>query len=466
MRHRIRYFFRRFIKFRGDIKDLLILAILVGVIAGGVSLLFYYSLEYLNKLLFIDLIGLDPAINHVEKWYYIPIVVTLGGFVAGILVYTFAPEAEGHGTDAVIGSFHRRGGYVLLKVPVIKFVASLATIGFGGSAGREGPMAQVGSGVASVIARVLGAPINIQRLALTIGTAAGLGAIFKAPVGAAIFAIEVLYMRDFESDGLIPAFIASIIGYTILGYFTGYEHVFVLPYRPVFSPLELVLFALLGLATSLVGIFYVKTFYRVREIFASLEIPNHVKPMIGALFTGLIGMFFPQVLGGGYEWTTLIASGEFPVLNMGRWMYLNIDRDFLLIIVISITLIVLKVVATAFSIGSGGSGGVFAPGLFIGALTGYVLSNLFIKLFPTLIGEPGRFVSTFMIVGMLSLFGGISKAPLAVLIMVNEMVGSYELMAPAMISIALSYFLTGRITIYSEQVPDREHSPAHWMHRR
>ena len=462
---RIRYLFRRIFRIRSSIRDLLILAIIVGVITGGVSLLFYYSLEYVSKAVLVDYLGLTPEAGSVENWYYTPLVVAFGGLIAGLLVYTFAPEAEGHGTDAVIGSFHRKGGYISIRGPIIKFLASIATIGFGGSAGREGPMAQIGGGLASVISRVFGAPIQIQRIALTIGLAAGLGAIFKAPVGAAIFAIEVLYMRDFESDGLIPAFVAAILGYTIFGYFTGYEHIFILPFRPIFSPFEIALFGLLGLATSVTGVLYVKTFYTMRNIFSSLDIPPHLKPMIGGLLTGIMALFFPQVLGGGYEWTTTLASGEFPVFNFGSWMYLDMNRDFMLIITISIVLIILKILATSFSIGSGGSGGVFAPGLFIGALTGYVMAMVFVKLFPGLIEEPMKFISTFMIVGMLSLFGGISKAPLAVLIMVNEMVGSYELMGPAMISIALSYFITGRATIYAEQLPDREHSPAHWLHR-
>ncbi len=461
---RIRHLFRRLFRIGRSIRDLLILAILVGVITGGVSLLFYYSLEYVSKAVLVDFLGLTPEADSVENWYYTPLVVAFGGLIAGLLVYTFAPEAEGHGTDAVIGAFHRKSGYISIRGPIIKFLASIATIGFGGSAGREGPMAQIGGGLASVISRVFGAPIQIQRLALTIGLAAGLGAIFKAPVGAAILAIEVLYMRDFESDGLIPAFIAAILGYTIFGYFTGYEHIFILPYRPIFSPFEILLFGLLGLATSVTGILYVKTFYTVKNLFGSLEIPPHLKPMIGGLLTGIIALFFPQILGGGYEWTTLLASGEFPVFNFGSWIYLDVNRDFTLVISISIVLIVLKILATAFSIGSGGSGGVFAPGLFIGALTGYVVAMIFVRFFPGLIEEPMKFISTFMIVGMLSLFGGISKAPLAVLIMVNEMVGSYELMGPAMISIALSYFITGRITIYDEQLPDREHSPAHWLH--
>ena len=462
---RIRYLFRRIFRIRSSIRDLLILAIIVGIITGGVSLLFYYSLEYVSKAVLVDYLGLTPEAGSVENWYYTPLVVAFGGLIAGLLVYTFAPEAEGHGTDAVIGSFHRKGGYISIRGPIIKFLASIATIGFGGSAGREGPMAQIGGGLASVISRVFGAPIQIQRIALTIGLAAGLGAIFKAPVGAAIFAIEVLYMRDFESDGLIPAFVAAILGYTIFGYFTGYEHIFILPFRPIFSPFEIALFGLLGLATSVTGVLYVKTFYTMRNIFSSLDIPPHLKPMIGGLLTGIMALFFPQVLGGGYEWTTTLASGEFPVFNFGSWMYLDMNRDFMLIITISIVLIILKILATSFSIGSGGSGGVFAPGLFIGALTGYVMAMVFVKLFPGLIEEPMKFISTFMIVGMLSLFGGISKAPLAVLIMVNEMVGSYELMGPAMISIALSYFITGRATIYAEQLPDREHSPAHWLHR-
>ena len=464
---KLRYILRGFFRVRDTIRDLLLLAIIVGAITGVVALAFYYLLGNISRYILINILGAIPGESTSDGlWYLSPLVVGLGGFVAGILVYTFAPEAEGHGTDAVIGSFHRKSGYMRIREPIVKFIASIMTIGFGGSAGREGPMAQIGGGIASVLSRTLGAPIHVQRIGLTIGLAAGLGAIFKAPLGAAIFAIEVLYMRDFESEALIPAFVGAIVGYSIFGYFTGYEHIFVLPYIPLVSPLEYGFYAILGVATAVVGMLYVKTFYYLKHLFGNLAIPNHFKPMIGGFFTGLIALFFPQILGGGYEWITLYSRGVFPYWMFGKWIYLDIHKNILHVIALSIALIGFKILATSFSIGSGGSGGVFAPGLFIGGLTGFILSLVLTNLFPEVIQDPEKFISTFMIVGMLSLFGGISKAPLAVLIMVNEMVGSYELMPQAMLSIALSYFLTGRLTIYGEQVLNREHSPAHWEHRK
>ncbi len=464
---RIRYFLRGLLRVRDNIRDILILAIIVGGITGFIALMFYNALGMVSRYILINVMGLLPeSDNSLGLWYLSPVIVGLGGLMAGILVYTFAPEAEGHGTDAVIGSFHRRNGYMRLREPIVKFIASIMTIGFGGSAGREGPMAQIGGGIASVLSRVLGAPIHVQRIGITIGLAAGLGAIFKAPLGAAIFAIEVLYMRDFESEALIPAFVGAIVGYSIFGYFTGYEHIFILPYIPLISPIEYGFYAILGVATAIVGAIYVKTFYYLKHIFGDLDIPNHFKPMIGGLFTGLIAIFFPQVLGGGYEWITLYSEGVFPYWFLGKWIYLDIEGQLIMVISLSIILILLKILATSFSIGSGGSGGVFAPGLFVGGLTGFILSLILIHLFPDIFPNPSKFISTFMIVGMLSLFGGISKAPLAVLIMVNEMVGSYELMPQAMLSIALSYFLTGKLTIYGEQVMSREHSPAHWGHER
>jgi len=450
----------RVFRVRGTIGDQVLLSLLIGLVVGGVSVGFYLTLLVVEHWIF-SLMGMETG-HPPSQWFLAPFIVGLGGLLSGVIVYSLAPEAEGHGTDAVVAAFHRRAGHIGGLAPLAKFLASIATIGFGGSAGREGPMAQIGGGIASVLSRLFNSPIRLQRTAVLIGMASGIGAMFKAPLGASVFAIEVIYRRDFEAEALIPAFIAALTGYAVMGYATGFEHVFIMEFKPLTNVVELLFYAVLGLFTALVGVLYVKTFYGVHGLFKTLSLPRPVKPLIGGVLTGILAIFAPQVLGGGYEWMGVFVDGDIFISLFGRVYYFNLYSDILPGLAILVLLIPLKILATSFSVGSGGSGGVFAPGLFLGGVVGLITSILILTLFPGYVSDPRGFTASMVIVGMVSLFGGVSKAPLAVLIMVSEMTGSYELMAPAMLSIAISYFLTGRHSIYSEQVEDRERSPAHW----
>jgi len=192
-----------------------LLSLLIGLVVGGVSVGFYLTLLVVEHWIF-SLMGMETG-HPPSQWFLAPFIVGLGGLLSGVIVYSLAPEAEGHGTDAVVAAFHRRAGHIGGLAPLAKFLASIATIGFGGSAGREGPMAQIGGGIASVLSRLFNSPIRLQRTAVLIGMASGIGAMFKAPLGASVFAIEVIYRRDFEAEALIPAFIAALTGYAVMG---------------------------------------------------------------------------------------------------------------------------------------------------------------------------------------------------------------------------------------------------------
>ncbi len=274
------------------------------------------------------------------------------------------------------------------------------------------------------------------------GIGAGIGAIFKAPFGGAILAAEILYMGDFEVDALFPGFIASTVGYSIFGFVNGWTPLFgTSNFGFAQDPFTLPLFALLGLACGLVGIFYVASFYGIRDVFQRLKIPNYIKPAVGGLAVGLMGLFFPQVLGVGYGWLQLVMDGNFTVLP---------------IIMLPI-IIALKIVATSFTIGSGGSGGVFGPALVVGGMLGALLWAILSYLLP----GANLNVAVFVIVGMMAFFGGIGKVPVAVILMASEMTGSYTLLVPSMIAVAIAYVITTRRTIYRSQVPSRAESPAH-----
>jgi CIC family chloride channel protein len=367
-------------------------------------------------------------------------IPALGGLLSGLLVFSFAPEAEGHGTDAMIESFHRKKGIVRKRVPAIKTIASAITIGSGGSAGKEGPIAQIGSGFASFLASVLKMNERDRRIMLLAGAAGGLGAIFKAPLGSALFATEVLYRRpEFEFEGIIPCILSSIVGYTVFTFYYGWETLFHIPIFTFTHPSELFFYGIFGVFCAAVGFFYIHIFYGMRDrFFRRLHLSRPLKVALGGLMLGGLAFFFPQVLGGGYEWIQSAIDGKLTMELM-------------------LLLVFFKIFATSFTISSGGSGGVFAPSLFIGSMMGGFYGNLCSKLFPQWVIHPHAFV----LVGMGGFFAGVAKVPIASLIMITEMTGGYSLIVPLMIVSTISYLLLGETSLYEKQVPTRVDSPAH-----
>lgn len=437
--------------FGGYLRKWVALGILIGVVAGLGAILFYAAIQWMTALLLGGIAGFTPplpsgegitAVTPIAHRWLLPIVTTLGGLASGIIVFTLAPEAEGHGTDAAIAAFHEYGGRIRSRIPPIKLVASAITIGSGGSAGREGPTAQIAAGFGSWLGDVLGLSSQDRRIAVVVGMGAGIGAIFKAPLGGAILGAEILYVRDFEPDAIIPGFIASVVGYSIFGLWSGWTPVFGTgPGLTFTNPASLLWYVLLGVAAGLAGIGYVRVFYGTRDLFHRLHIPPHVKPAIGGLGVGLIGLAFPQVLSMGYGWLQLAINGNTVELTVGMMLLLAL----------------LKIVATSLTIGSGGSGGVFAPGLYIGGMLGGGLWGLLHNHVPWLPAVPAPFV----IVGMMALFGGIAKAPIAVMLMVAEMTGQFSLLVPAMFAATAAYLVSGNVGIYENQVQTRAQSPAH-----
>lgn len=378
-----------------------------------------------------------------HRWL-IPVVTTLGGLLTGLLVFTLAPEAEGHGTDAAIQSFHEKGGRIRTRIPLVKMVASAITIGSGGSAGREGPTAQISAGFGSLLGDLLHLDDHDRRIAVAAGIGSGIGAIFKAPFGGALLSAEILYKRDFESDALFPSFVASAIGFTIYGVWAGWTPVFGPGAHFQFThPASLIGYLILGVCAGLVGLLYPKTLYGVRDLFHKIPVPNHIKPAIGGLLVGLIGMVLPQTLGMGYGYVQFGINNDY--VHLAAWLMF--------------ALVFVKIIATSLTIGSGGSGGVFGPGMVIGGLLGGALWAGLDAVAPGLVA--GTNAGAFVVVGMGAFFGGIAKAPLAVILMVAEMTGEYSLIAPAMLATMVAYLVTGDTSIYENQVPTRLDSPAH-----
>ncbi|HET7034239.1 MAG TPA: chloride channel protein [Thermomicrobiaceae bacterium] len=427
-----------------------VLGVLVGIAAGLGAIVFFWLLQTGTHLFLGRLAGYAPPAplgegNHgassLGRPWVLPLVVALGGLLSGLLVFTLAPEAEGHGTDAAIDAFHHKGGRVRARVIPVKTLASAITIGSGGSAGREGPTAQISAGVGSLLGQWLGLDPNDRRILLATGTGAGIGAIFRAPLGGAVLAAEILYTHDMEIEALFPGLIASIVGYTIFGAWAGWEPIFgAQPLLGFTNPIQLLYYAALGLICGFVGVLYAKTFYGVTDIFHRLQLPNWFKPVIGGALVGLLGLVLPEVLGTGYGW---LQEGLGAPLTISLWALLLLPFA--------------KILATSLSIGSGGSGGIFGPGMVIGGTLGTALWQLSHTVLP---GMPES-AAPFTIVAMAALFGGIAHAPLAVMLMVGEMTGNLSLLAPAMIAVGLATLVTGDHTIYTSQLPTRADSPAH-----
>jgi CIC family chloride channel protein len=427
------------------------LSILVGVVAGLGAVAFSVMMDQVNTNVIVRGAGYvmpkpgaegGTAIRKppARRWFLV-LAPAIGGLLSGVLIYSLAPEAEGHGTDSVVDAFHRHRGVIRGRVPFIKTIASCLTIGTGGSAGREGPIGQIGAGFASALAGLLKTSDRDRRLLMIAGAGAGIGAIFRAPLGGALFAVEVLYRdADFESAAIVPAFVAAIIAYSVYSGITGvWGPMFDVPPLQFLHPLELPFFVLLGIGCVLTGSLYVKVFYWLRDGFRRIPIPNHFKPALGGLAVGVIGLFVPQILGMGYGWAQLAIDGKMAVQ-------------------LALVILFLKMVTTGLTIGSGGSGGVFAPSMVIGGMLGSASAVLFHKLAPNVITQPAAFV----LVGMAAFFAGAAKVPVSSLVMVSEMTGGYGLLVPLMLSNAIAFLFTPRsISIYEKQVNSRAESGAH-----
>ncbi len=437
---------------RSYFRKWLVLGTIIGIVAGIGAIIFYSAIALCTHL-FLGLgagfVPPNPAgegqtiAQPIARPWMLPILTTLGGLVTGFIVYTFAPEAEGHGTDAAIKAFHHRGGFIRPRVPLVKTIASAITIGSGGSAGREGPTAQIAAGFGSTLADLLHLDEHDRRIAMAAGIGAGIGSIFKAPFGGALLSAEVLYTHDLEAEALFPAFIASVVGYSIYGAWAGWTPVFGTGHDYAFTqPITLIGFGILGIIAGLVSLLYPLTLYAIRDFFATrVKIPPHFKPAIGGLAVGLVGMAFPQALGMGYGWVQFGINNDFTQLTA----------------LAMLALVFVKILTTALTIGSGGSGGVFGPGMVIGGFLGAAVWAGLHRVAPGIVGFPGSFV----VVGMGAFFGGIAKAPLAVILMVAEMTNEYSLIVPAMLATMVALLITGTHSIYEEQVPTRLDSPAH-----
>lgn len=442
---------------RDSLTRWLLFGIIIGLIAGAGAVVFYWCLGHATSWLLIGIGGYQPPTTVGEggglpageftRPWAVPLVACGGALVAGLLVAAIAPEAKGHGTDAAIYAVHHEPTSLRGRVAAVKVVASSLIIGSGGSGGREGPTAQISATVISKICGRFGVPRPDARIAVAAGMASGIGAIFRAPLGGALLGAELLYRDDLEADAIMPSLVSSITAYAVFGSVYGFQPIFGTLSAIGFSrPGALLWYALLGAAAGIAGRAYAGLFYRGGAFLQRLPVPAGLLPAVGGLGVGLLGLLVPAALGTGYGWVQLEMDAGW-VVQAPLWLVLVIPLA--------------KILATTLSIGSGGSGGVFGPGMVVGGCTGAAVWRLLTSL-PWVSASPAPFV----IVGMIACFGAIAHAPLGVMLMVAEMTGNLSLLAPAMIAVTVATLIVGERSIYVNQLQDRLESRALYARQR
>lgn len=349
------------------------------------------------------------------------VVMALAGLIVGFLIDKWAREAKGHGVPEVMEAMALRGARIRPRVAAIKVLASSITIGTGGSAGREGPIVQVGSALGSTLGQLL--HFSSERIGTLVacGAAAGIAATFNAPIAGAIFALEVIlgkFTVRYFGAVVISSVAASVVGRMFLSEKPAFE----VPAYPLNSFYELLIYAALGVLAAIVAVIFIRVLYRLEGLFDGWKLKLPFKASIGMILTAAVAMLLPgrQVLGPGLEFI-----GE------------AIAKDFSLSLGLMALLLILKMLATSFTLGAGNSGGVFAPGLFMGAILGGMVGSVAHSMWPEIAINPGAYA----IVGMAAVFAGAARAPITAVLIVFEMSNDYKLILPLMLASVLSTLL-------------------------
>jgi chloride channel protein, CIC family len=452
-----------------------VIAVPIGVVAGLGAAAFYYLINWFTDRLLLGFAGLTlptegtSTLSQLEwsstfpRVLVVPLLLVVGGLAVGAIIWGAAPEVAGHGTDATIRAFHRNAGKIRIRVPVLKTIASAITLGTGGTGGREGPVAQIGGGFGSVWSDVFRLGDRDRRIALATGMGAGIGAIFRAPLGGAVYSAEILYTGDFEPEVFVPAIIASVVAYSVYSTIFGFHTLFATPAaltNYAFNPERLPLYAVLGVVCAAVGVVFTAMYHYSEGWFQTRGWHPIVRPAIGAGMAGVLFLGAYFLLPGSGHFVSLsslsVGYGFVQAVMLGQ---LSNGHYTVVVLGTLLAAVLIRMVMTSFVVGSGGSAGLFGTSVVVGAFLGTIVGGISHDFFPGLV--PLTVVPVFSIVGMMTFFGGISKAPLGVLIMVVEMAGTYTILPAAMLSIFVAYVLTGRSHIYTEQLPSRIQSPAH-----
>ncbi len=400
-------------------------AVVIGIAAGLFALLFRYMIWGAQSLFYnraspigapwSDPAGFDVPLSvftGVGLWV-LPILA-VGGLLVGLIATRVAGEVRGSGIPQVIEAVQTKGGRIRPRVIAAKGVASAITIGSGGSAGREGPIVHMGAALGSALGQRFRMSDTRVKILLSCGVAGAISATFNAPIAGVLFALELILL-EFKSRSFIPLVVSSVFAATVMGLFVRPGPLFPASYE-FLSPLELVFFLVLGLLAGLAAILFIGTLDRVDQGFTELQVPRYVKPALGALLLGALVLLVPETMGVGYETVNEVLSTDF-LPTFGGYALL-----FLLLLAFA------KILATSLTIGSGGSGGVFAPALFIGAMVGGAFGLVIHSLYPDFTNEYGAYA----LVGMGAVFAAASRATLTSIVIIFELTGDYRFILPVM----------------------------------
>ncbi len=405
-------------------------ALLIGLGAGFGAVIFRWLIDAFTTLSFVTA---GSVLSFMGR-YYVIIVPAIGGLFVGPMIYFFAREAKGHGVPEVMEAVAMRGGRIRPIVVVIKALASSICIGSGGSAGREGPIVQIGSALGSTVGQMLHMSDDRIRNLVACGAAGGIAATFNAPIAGVIFALEII-LGEFSVGCFSTVVISSVTASVIGRIFMGNVPAFPVPSYSMVSPWELLLYVGLGVVAAVVAVVFVWILYKFEDLFDAWRFPEYFKPVFGGLIIGAMGLYFPQLFGVGYE------AIEKALLNEIVWSTL-------------LVLVLLKVLATSITIGSGGSGGVFAPSLFIGSMLGGLYGLAVNHWLPDITASPGAYA----LVGMSAVFAAAARAPITAVIILFEMTDDYRIILPLMLATVISTLLAehlSRESIYTLKLSRR-----------
>ena len=412
---------------------MVIVAVLIGIVGGFGAIFFRFAIRFFEAVFFGSWeYSLDYALQ--LPWYVKLLAPAAGGLIVGPIVFYFAREARGHGVPEVMESIVLRAGAIRPRVMFAKVTASAISIGSGGSVGREGPIVQIGSALGSVIGQLLKVTGTRLRTFVACGTAAGIAATFNAPIAGALFAMEVI-LADFGISQFSPIVVSSVTATVISRHFMGDFSAFTIPQYELVSVFEMIPYVILGISAAFVALAFINILYKTEDLFEQVKIPPLTKPIIGGLIIGSIGITFPHIFGVGYDSITQALT------NQLTWYFL-------------LFLVFLKIAATSITIGSGGSGGVFAPSLFIGANLGGFMGSIVHSLFPAMTASSGAYA----LVGMGAVAAGAMHAPITAIIIIFELTNDYRIILPLMISCIISVLITSRLkkdSIYSLKLSRR-----------
>ncbi|MBU1003786.1 MAG: chloride channel protein [Proteobacteria bacterium] len=390
----------------------LLLAIFIGALSGWGAILFQHILQASQFAFYQNSNDILTFHNSVPAWK-LALLPAVGGLLVGLLVHFGAREAKGHGVPEVMAALALEGGRIRKRVALVKILASAICIGSGGSSGREGPMVQIGSSIGSSVGQLAGVTVMHQRTMVGCGAAAGIAATFNAPIAGVLFALEII-IGDFGLTSFSPVVISSVTATAISRYYWGDLPNFSIPTYEIFSGWEFGLYPLLGVLAALVAVAFIIVLYKAEDVFEGLPLPEWLKPALGGLMLGLIVLVWPEAFGVGYGAMNLALHSQMTGLML-------------------LALVFVKISATSLTLGSGGSGGIFAPSLFIGAMTGGFFGWGAGLLFPG-IAPPGAYA----LVGMGAVVAGTTHAPITAILIIFEMTGDYKIILPMMITCILA----------------------------